>query len=235
MQNTEREVLLIDAGNTRVKGAIGKNGEVISVFSMDTEAVVKDVGTVLKFVHGDVAVASVVPEVSEKLREALPDAFFVSGNVRLPFKLSYRGMLGADRLASMAGGCVYSKSFIVVSCGTATVIDVVVDGEFQGGFIFPGVASMASCLSEKTFLLPEVNVGSLSIEPGKSTEECMVSGLTVSTVGAVEFVRRQFNLPVFVTGGFGEQVRRFLEGDVRLVKTLTFEGIYEIWRLNSFS
>ena len=235
MQNTERELLLIDVGNTRIKGAVVKNSKMVSVFSIDTGAVMKDVGTVLEFVHGDVAVASVVPEVSEKLREVLPNAFFVSSSVRLPFKFSYRGMLGADRLASMAGSCVYSSSFIVVSCGTATVIDVVVDGEFQGGFILPGVASMASCLSEKTSLLPEVNVGSLSIRPGKSTEECIVSGLTVSTVGAVEFIRRRFNLPVFVTGGFGELVYRFLEGNVKLIETLTFEGIYEIWKLNCLS
>ena len=227
MLSTERSVLLIDAGNTKVKGALYRNGQIVPVFSVKTAEVIK--GRELPPIKAsDVAVASVVPEVTEVIKRVYPGALFISKNSKLPFKLNYRGNIGADRLANIAGALSYSESFIVVSCGTATVIDVVVSKEFVGGYILPGIQTMAECLSRKGALLPEVDLKELRKNPGRSTEECIRAGISVSTLGAIEEIKKRFNLPLFITGGLGRIVSEILRE--RFLENLTFEGIYRIYR-----
>ena len=226
MQSIERSVLLIDAGNTKVKGALYKNGQIVPAFSIPTEKVVRD-GELPSINALDVAVASVVPEITETIRKVYPGALFISQKLKLPFKLSYRGNLGADRIASIAGGLKYSDSFIVVNCGTATVIDVIVKKEFVGGYILPGVKTMAESLFKRGALLPEVEV-ELQEMPGNSTEECIKAGITVATTGAIEKVKNRFKLPLLITGGYGKLISEIVEGT--FLKNLTFEGIYEIWK-----
>jgi len=230
MQSIEPKPLLIDAGNTRVKGALYKGGKIEPIFSVKTVEFEKRAGELLgKYRFNDLIVASVVPKVSRKINEVFPGALFVSEVKSLPFKHSYRGELGEDRIANICGGLNYSDSFIVVSCGTATVIDVVVEREFIGGYILPGVQTMAECLSVKGALLPEVDLTELSEETGNSTADCIVSGITVSTVGAVERIKRNFKLPLLLTGGFGEGISKFTGGKV--VKNLTFEGLLKLWKI----
>ena len=229
MQSIEPKLLLIDAGNTRVKGALYRGEKIEPVFSVKTAEFEKRTGELLgKYCFNDLIVASVVPKVSRKIKEVFPGALFVSEVKSLLFKHSYRGKLGEDRIANICGGLNYSDSFIVVSCGTATVIDVVVEREFIGGYILPGVQTMAECLSVKGALLPEVNLNKLSEKPGDSTADCIVSGITVSTLGAVERIRKHFQLPLLITGGFGELISELTAG--RFIRTLTFEGLLNLWR-----
>ncbi len=227
MQSIEHSILLIDAGNTRVKGALYRNGQIVPVFSFETAEVLKR-GELPSINASDVAVASVVPGATEIIRRIYPGALFISQKLKLPFKLSYKGNLGADRIASIAGGLKYSNSFIVVNCGTATVIDVVVKKEFIGGYILPGVKTMAESLFKKGALLPEVEV-ELQELPGNSTEECIKAGITAATTGAINKVKERFKLPLFITGGYGKPISEIVEG--KLLENLTFEGIYEIYKL----
>lgn len=229
MQSTEPKLLLVDAGNTRVKGALYSGRKIEPVFSVKTEEFEKRAEELLtKYNFSDLAVASVVPKVSGKIKDIFPGALFVSEVKKLPFKHSYREKPGEDRIANICGGLNYSESFIVVSCGTATVIDVVVDREFIGGYILPGIQTMAECLSVKGALLPNVNLTELSEKVGSSTVDCIVSGITVSTVGAVERVKNRFKLPLLITGGFGELISKLTEG--RFIRTLTFEGLLKLWK-----
>ncbi len=227
MQSTERRVLLIDAGNTRVKGALYENGRIVPGFSVETAKVIRSRELPL-IKASDVAAASVVPEVTELLKRIYPGALLISKSSKLPFKLNYRGNIGADRLANMAGALSYSESFIVVNCGTATVIDVVVNREFLGGYILPGIKTMAECLNRRGALLPEVKLKKLRENPGSSTEECIKAGISVSTLGAIKEVKEKFNLPLFITGGLGRLVSEILRK--KFFENLTFEGIYRIYR-----
>ncbi len=227
MQSTERRVLLIDAGNTKVKGALYENDRIVPLFSVETAEVMKRRELPL-IKASDVAAASVVPEVTELIKRVYPGALFISKSSKLPFKLNYRGNIGADRLANIAGALSYSESFIVVSCGTATVIDIVANREFVGGYILPGIKTMVECLNRRGALLPEVELKELSENPGRSTEECIRAGISLSTLGAIKEVKEKFNLSLFVTGGLGRIVSEIL-GE-RFLENLTFEGIYRIYR-----
>ncbi|SMO36045.1 type III pantothenate kinase [Balnearium lithotrophicum] len=229
MPSTERKVLLIDAGNTRVKGALSENGkEFNSVFNVPTDKFRLEL--LSPFSNLPMAVSSVVPEISKIIKGKFPKAFFVSQKLNLPIEINYKSELGADRISNMVGGLFYGSSFIVGSFGTATVIDIVVDRKFLGGYIFPGVETMVKALSRFTRKLPEVNI-TPSLNPGKSTEKCISSGIFVSTVGALSFVQRKFNLPTIVTGGYGRLIKGFLNRTA-LDENLTFRGIYRIFEIN---
>ncbi len=230
MRNTEHEVLLIDAGNTRVKGVVTKNGKNFKeAFNVPTKDFSRS--HLLPFLKLKVAVSSVVKRVSGEVKSAFPTAFFVSADSKLPIEIDYKSpeKLGADRISNAVGGLKYGKSFIVASLGTATVIDVVVDGKFLGGYILPGIETMAKGLNLFTDSLPQVRI-SLSSEIGKSTEECISAGITVATVGALKEVTSYYKLPLILTGGFAEEIARFVRAKVD--RNLTFRGIYEIFRIN---
>ncbi len=232
MPSTERRVLLIDAGNTRVKGALSENGkEFNSVFNVPTDKFRLEF--LSPFLNLPMAVSSVVPEISKIIKENFPKAFFVSQKLNLPIEINYKSELGADRISNMVGGLFYGSSFIVGSFGTATVIDIVVDRKFSGGYIFPGVKTMAKALSRFTRKLPEVDIVP-SLNPGKSTKECISCGILVSNVGALSFVQKRFNLLTIVTGGYGKLIKRFLNSTV-LDENLTYKGIYRIFEINGGS
>ena len=227
MPSTEPEVLLIDAGNTRVKGALYSRRRILPLFSLKTDEVVRK-GELPHINFPNAAAASVVPQVTEIIKRVYPGALLISSRLKLPFKVSYRGELGADRIANIAGGLKYSNSFVVVSCGTATVIDVVKEREFVGGYILPGVKTMATELYKRGALLPEVRLEEFSLKPGNSTEECIKSGISLATAGAIECVKNLYPFPLFITGGLGKKVAKVIGGN--FLKWLTFEGILEVWR-----
>ncbi len=227
MPSTEPEVLLIDAGNTRVKGALYSRGRILPLFSLKTAKVLRR-GELPYLNFPNTIAASVVPQVTEIIKRVYPGALLISSNLKLPFRISYRGELGADRIANIAGGLKYSNSFIVVSCGTATVIDIVKEKEFVGGYILPGVETMAKELYKKGALLPEVKLEELTLKPGNSTKECIKSGISLATAGAIESVKNLYPFPLFITGGLGKKVAEVIGGN--FLKWLTFEGILEIWK-----
>jgi type III pantothenate kinase len=230
MPNTEREVLLIDAGNTRVKGVLTEKGEEFEeVFNVPTKEFSKF--HLYPFSEFQVAISSVVERVSREIRSLFPNAFFVSAKTKIPLEIDYKNpeKLGADRISNAVGGLKYGDSFIVASLGTATVVDVVIDKKFLGGFILPGIEMMAKSLSLFTDSLPEVKV-SFETEIGKSTKECISAGVTVATLGALKEIKTRYKLSLILTGGNSEKIGEIL--GARIDRNLTFKGIYEIFKIN---
>jgi len=229
MQSTEPEVLLIDAGNTFVKVGLAKGGRVRSVRALPTGEVVKRPEVLAGLLKGkEVAVASVVPAVSELIKEVSPGALFVEAGKELPVKIDYEGQMGADRVANALGASTLFKSFVVASVGTAVVVDAVVNGEFRGGIILPGIELMGRALAERTALLPPVR--GIRRELGRKTEECVRAGIFRAVEGAIRSVREEFGgLPLILTGGGGELFRDALGGIY--LKELTLTGVFEFWKL----
>jgi type III pantothenate kinase len=229
MQSTEPEVLLVDAGNTFVKVGAVEGERVKLVRALPTKEVLKEPEALAELLKGkEVAVASVVPAVSKLIKEASPGTLFVEAGKELPVKIDYGSQMGADRVANILGGYSLFKSFVVASVGTAVVVDAVVNGEFKGGIILPGLELMAGALSKGTALLPRVK--GVRREPGRKTEECIRTGIFRAVEGAIRSVREEFGgLPLILTGGGGELFRDALGGIY--LKKLTLTGIFEYWKL----
>ena len=231
MQSIERE-LLLDIGNTRIKVGVWEEGRVKLLKTFETAKVLKEPKEFRELLKGSgsVAVACVVPEIERIIRESSKECFFVEkGLSRLPIDLKdYSGNLGADRIANMAGAAELFNSFITVSCGTATVIDVVVDKKFIGGVILPGLRLMAESLAERTSLLPSVK-NFKRLELGLDTSSSIEGGVLFATVGAVREVKREWKgLPLVITGGSGRVISELVGGIY--ISELTLRGIWRIWR-----
>jgi type III pantothenate kinase len=231
MQSTELNWLLLDCGNSFVKGGSFKEGNFNLQFKLPTTKVLKEPALLIERVKGEkVAAACVVPEIETLLKENCRELLLVSLKLKLPLEINYRGSMGGDRISNMCGAYTLFRSFIVASFGTATVIDVVVNGEFKGGAIFPGVELMGKALSKGTSLLPEVKeLGESAL--AQSTSGCIKSGILAATLGAVNVVKREYPwLPLIVTGGWGRKVKDLVCGI--FVEDLTFVGIREVLKLN---
>jgi type III pantothenate kinase len=207
-------LLLIDAGNTRVKWAVvdaggcgadkleNKPGNWLASGAVDSSEVL-ELGQAwqgMEITH--VILSNVAGEIlRERLQLALskivgqapvPFEWFASVPVLCGVRNGYRNpaQLGCDRFASTIGAHALfaGQPLIVATCGTATTIDAITaDGVFMGGMILPGVALMAAALARNTAQLPMVEERTGSSQPfADNTDDAIVSGCIEAQVGAIE-------------------------------------------------
>ena len=193
-------MLLVDAGNTRVKwalvdaacalGAWRFHGAVLHA-QLDELAAQWAAAGVTRALVSNVA----GPALRERLDAALPDGiaveWFASSAERAGLCNGYRepGRLGCDRFAAAIGARALApgRDLIVATCGTATTVDAIkADGLFVGGMILPGLALMASSLASNTAQLPQVAVGALPALFGDNTNDAILSGVLSAQAGAIE-------------------------------------------------
>jgi pantothenate kinase type III len=168
-------------------------------------------------VAGDVpvVVVSVVPRVEALLRGLAPELRCADHTAFLPFahRLADPSATGADRLCNVAAAVGADLGgALVVDAGTATTIDVLVEGVFVGGVIAPGMAFALEQLGARAARLRPVPFAPVPLAAGVDTFEAMSVGAFHAGVGGVEALisglRDQHGpLPVVVTGGLG----RFLD------------------------
>lgn len=110
--------------------------------------------------------------------------------------------LGVDRwlgLIALAGDC---DALCVVGCGTAVTIDVVMDGQHQGGYILPGLGLMESCLLQGTQRVRFEEAPLRSVGLGTDTATAVRNGALAAIVALVERVVADHGLNRLVlTGG----------------------------------
>ncbi len=173
----------------------------------------------------NLVISSVVPKVTQKLRQAIkpkPAGFWVVGeNLQLPLKHKYHNIkqLGADRIVNLYGALQrYTPPFLVIDFGTAITFDYVsAEKVFEGGMIVPGPELAFKALLSKAALLPknarlpEKTVSFL----GTDTYSCMNSGIMnaygAMADGLIERFKSRFgtDLRVIATGGFASHLKPY--------------------------
>ena len=209
-------VLTLDVGNTSVDACVfdGRKLEYLGKFAhQDIER--------LKVGFQGILASSVKPSVNPKLA----GAYLFKGE-EIPIKTSSEGKekVGVDRLLNLYGALeFYSDWAVVISCGTALVVDVLADGIFEGGFISLGIGARLRCLSERAELIPLFNLEKLDIFLGKDTKGAVLGGLKKEVIFYLKnlladlraFYRRDFR--VIITGGDGWFVEELGEYDPLLI------------------
>ena len=162
-------ILAIDAGNTRIKWGL-YDGVVSNVAGSEVNNELQAVMAAFK-----------LPTLWVKSSAA---ACSVSNGYDIPEQL------GSDRWAALIAAWHLTRSpCIVASAGTALTIDALsAKGEFLGGLIVPGLATMQASLSNNT-QLPLVTselgeLGELADFP-VNTHDAIVSGALRAMVGAI--------------------------------------------------
>jgi len=148
------------------------------------------------------AISSVVPSFTYRFAKLLQHNFgvlpiIVSAKTAsfLQFDYYRPETLGADRIANAVGGLArYRKNLIIIDFGTAVTFDVVLrNGRYLGGIIVPGALASLDSLVRQTALLKPVPYKEKATLIGRSTEECIQSGIFNGTVamvsGLVRFIQ----------------------------------------------
>ena len=146
--------------------------------------------------------------------------------------------VGIDRLAGASAAYTkYGGPVIVVDAGSAITVDAVSgDGKFLGGIIAPGPDMSAHALHEQTDLLPLVTPEMPDAILGRSTPECIRSGLVYGTgamvdglVGRVKEILRE-RARVVGTGGALAVIRSVVKQVDVVEPHLVLEGLYGTYR-----
>ena len=192
-------LLLIDAGNTRIKWALvaadGAAGGWLASGAVTHAQLDTLAAQWAKLAISEALLSNVAGSViGMRLRAMLPVAprDFVSLPQLAGLRNGYRApsQLGCDRFAAAIGAhaLVPGQALIVANCGTATTIDAITaDGVFLGGMILPGLGLMASSLARNTAQLPQI-AGDAMLPAGfaDNTDDAILSGCLAAQAGAIE-------------------------------------------------
>jgi len=141
-------------------------------------------------------------------------------------------------------GCVaalreHKPPMIVVDMGTATTMVVLdKDGALVGGSISPGVKISMDALTDRTALLPGLQLDQPKKAIGKNTIECMRSGIMMGTAcmidGMVQRMEQELGCKttVIATGGIAKFVLPMCCTEVIYDKDLLIKGLAALYRDN---
>ena len=192
-------------------------------------------------------IASVVPQVLNSFQTAIkkltghtPLVVGPGLKTGLNILLENPSQTGADLVV----GCVaalreYKPPMIVVDMGTATTM-VVLDknGALIGGCICPGVKISMDALTERTALLPGLQLDQPKKAIGRNTIDCMRSGIMMGTAamldGMIDRMEKELGsrTTVLATGGIAKFVLPMCEHTVHYDKDLLVKGLAILYREN---
>jgi type III pantothenate kinase len=148
--------------------------------------------------------------------------------------------VGADRLVNtVAGKARHTAPLIIVDLGTATTFDVIdAAGNYCGGPIAPGINLSLHALELAAAKLPHVAIAKPGRVIGRSTVECMQSGLFWGYIGLMEGlvgrIKAEFGAPmnVIATGGLAPLFAGASPVIAAIDSDLTLWGLQIIYRRN---
>lgn len=184
--------ILIDVGNTRTKCVLAEGEALVARRRLATAALTPDSveKVTAEWDAEEVVMCSVVPEKDVVFHEVFGARLLVvSWEIPLGIGIDYPepATIGADRLANAAAlARCHGAPGVVVDFGTAVTFDVVsAAGAYCGGVIAPGVEMMNNYMSERTALLPRVDLVKSPPVLGRSTVEAMQAGAYYGYSGMV--------------------------------------------------
>lgn len=126
--------------------------------------------------------------------------------------------MGIDRaLAAWGAIALYQQPCLIVDAGTAlTFTGVDERGKFIGGAILPGLRSQFTTLSQKTAVLPEIQLPqTLPTRWASNTEESIASGVIYTAIASIhiyisDWLRLFPTGKVIFTGGDGAMLSKYL-------------------------
>ena len=128
---------------------------------------------------------------------------------------------------------------IVIDMGTATTM-VALDknGALVGGCICPGVKISLDALTERTALLPGLQLDQPKKAIGRNTIDCMRSGIMMGTAcmldGMIQRMEEElgYQTTVILTGGIARFVMPMCRTEMIYDKDLLIKGLAQLYKEN---
>ena len=236
--------LLIDNSNTRTKFALGDVDSLLPWRGVLPTAEISpdSLATLLAEIDFDaVMICSVVPEKSVILRAHFEGKYplhFLHYQSPLGMGIDYPlpAQIGADRLANSAGVLTrHGVPAIIIDFGTAVTFDVIsAQPAYCGGVIAPGLGAMSGYLTQKTALLPEIELAEPASAVGKSTVHAMQAGAIFGYRGLVREILTRIcaellgKPKIIATGGDAALIARGLPEIDAVDPDITLDGLRQV-------
>jgi type III pantothenate kinase len=234
-------LLLIDAGNTRVKWALADDDAPLGQW-LDAGAVAhaeldrlpaswQNRG-ITRAIVSNVAGAGMRGQLAQMLPAAAIE-WFASVPQLAGVRNGYRNpsQLGCDRFAAAIGARALEpgKALVVATCGTATTIDALsADGVFLGGMILPGLGLMAASLARNTAQLPHIAPGGANPAGfADNTDDAILSGCLSAQAGAIERAVGLLGADLCIlSGGAAPYIAPALAAPHRMIDNIVLVGLH---------
>ena len=215
-------------------------------YCIDLKMILEVYGVKAELIEGSI-IASVVPQVLNSVKTALlkltgKQSLVVGPGLKtgLNIKIENPSQTGADLVVgSVAALREHKPPLIVVDMGTATTMMVLdATGAFIGGSISPGVKISMDALTDRTALLPGLQLDQPKRAIGRNTIDCMRSGIMLGSAcmldGMVERMEEELGqkATVVVTGGIAKFVTPMCKTPVIYDKDLLLKGLAILYRDN---
>ena len=239
--------LLFDIGNTRIKWALVDGAEIIANGALSSNSTeFTQLSSQLSRYDIDSAYACSVN--SERTLSAVQDWLLTHYALQaVVIEVSQRvgkitngytqiDNLGVDRWVAAVGArrFIPNGDLIVVDVGTAITIDWLdADDVFQGGTILPGLVLMRDSLVSGTAHIESGHCHSTQII-GKTTAECVNSGVSYGALGAIERIVEEMRAligreaRIVLTGGGAESLISKLRLKVSYAPQLVLLGLLQL-------
>ena len=253
-------ILAVDIGNSNIViGGIDGNDirfearlrtdatKTSDEYCIDLKMILEVYGISQDVIEGAI-IASVVPQVMNSIKTALKkltgkNALIVGPGLKtgLNIKIENPSQTGADLVVgSVAALREHKAPIIVIDMGTATTMMVLDEtGSFIGGSISPGVKISMEALTDRTALLPGLQLDQPKRAIGRNTIDCMRSGIMLGAAcmldGMVERMEAELGkkATVVVTGGIAKFVIPMCKREMIYDKDLLLKGLAILYRDNT--
>lgn len=252
-------ILTVDIGNSNIVLGCVREDEICFEARLRTDAtktsdeycidlkMILDVYDVSpKEIEGSI-IGSVVPQVLNSMQTAIKKltgkaALVVGPGLKtgLNIQVENPSQTGADLVV----GCVaalreHRAPLIVIDMGTATTMTVLdKNSAMIGGCIMPGVKISMDALTERTALLPGLQLDQPKKVIGRNTIDCMRSGLMMGAAcmldGMIERMEEELGCEttVIATGGIAKFVVPMCRKPIIYDKDLLLKGLAALYREN---
>ena len=215
-------------------------------YCIDLKMILEVYGVEKQDIEGSI-IASVVPQVLNSMQTAVKKltgkaALVVGPGLKtgLNIQIENPAQTGADLVV----GCVaalreHKAPMIIVDMGTATTM-IVLDknSAMVGGCIMPGVNISMDALTERTALLPGLQLDQPKKAIGRNTIDCMRSGIMMGAActidGMIERMEAElgYETTVIATGGIAKFVLPMCKKEIIYDKDLLVKGLATLYREN---
>ena len=252
-------ILTVDIGNSNIVLGGVRDKEIIfearlrteptktsDQYCVDLKILMEVYGVSNTDIEGTI-IASVVPQVLNSMRTAIQK---LTGKVPLVvgpglktglnILLENPGQTGADLVvADVAALREHKPPLIIIDMGTATTMSVLdKNGSHIGGCIIPGVKISMDALTDRTALLPGLQLDQPKKAIGRNTIDAMRSGIMMGTAcmldGMVERMEAELGskATVIVTGGIAKFIVPMCKTPMIYDKDLIIKGLAALYRDN---
>lgn len=236
--------IIIDIGNTHSKIVKIVSGELVQSASFSSRSIPD--WALNEYTGRAIIIVSVVPAKTKEAEKAVKkltgtDPYIVCHDHFKSIKSKYLNIceLGLDRLCNIAYAVKYHKrNTVVIDLGSAVTFEIINGrSEFEGGMILPGIKLQYEALAKNTALLPELKSGSVNYFIGRSTAECIRSGVQHGIAAVCNDFVREFKerissrMTVVLSGGDADLVGTLVDFDHIIEKHTVPLGALEIHKM----